>query len=422
VWYPRAAHGLLGTEQYTHTNGTTAVSTATWHPTGLDTTSCYRVDALVPDNYSDNPAAVYAVTDARTTVLAAVNENAYTNDWAELGVFQPRSDGTLNVVLDDRGTTGLFVAADAMRFWKTPCGSYGHALLTGPGTPGFSSSTGWTTEPGLGFAGQMRWVPTSGNATTDTPTHSASWIPAAGTLVPNACYEIQAFVPNDHSDNHAARYHVQDQYFADFWPQVEENAFTNQFASLGVFQAWGNGTLPVTLLDDGPSGQFVAADELANTQVDCAGLGNRYSGFHQTAVYIGPGSDPASFTTTDYWYSGIGHGWAHHDLWTHTNGATPVSTATWTTHLNANACYKVAAWIPANFYANNTAADYTVTLWSGGNAVGGPLGSVNQAAVGDVWAPVGQITTLDGRVAVSLDDTGPTGTYTAADTLSFTPC
>jgi surface antigen len=421
AWNPDAGHGELGTMLSTRTNGTqTPSSTATWRPIGLNATACYQVDAFVPNNYSNNPIARYTVADARQTVVATVDENAHTNDWAMLGVFQPRSDGTLSVTLDNRGTAGQYVAADAMRFWPAACASYGTSLLVGPGAGAFSTSAGWTVESGHGYDGAMRWIATNGNATSLTPAHTATWAPT--NLVPSACYEIQAFVPDDHSNHHAARYHVQDQHFSTFWPQVDENLLTNQVASLGVFQAWANGTLPVILTDDGPAGRFVAADLLAYTITSCTRLGSPYGSGHTAIVRIGPGSDPAAFTTTDYWYPGIGHGVAGHDLWTYTNGATAVSTATWTAQLSPGTCYQVAAWVPANYYANNTSARYVVTIWNGTAAAGGPLGTVNQAVIGDAWAPLGQITTADGRIQVTLDDTGPPGTFTAADALEFIPC
>jgi surface antigen len=413
VWYTDTGHGELGNMLWTHTNGPTAVSTATWAPQGLKGSTCYRVDALVPDNYSDNPAAIYTVTDSGGTAYAAVNENNFTSNWAELGVFQTNSTGGgLTVKLDDRGNTGLYVAADAMRFWEqASCAARGVAEpVLGP-----SLSSGWTKDPGHGFTGSEWWSHTTGSTTSLGPT--ATWAPTA--LIPGACYEISAYVPDNYSDNNAARYQVQDQNYTSFWPQIEENSFTNQFASLGIFKAWGNGTLPVTLTSIGPSGQYVAADEVAYTlDPGCAGLGPPYNPRGQNSVIVGPGSGPSSFSTTDVWYSGIGHGYSDHQLWTHTNGATPVSTATWqASPLAAGTCYHVDVYVPINYYANNPQASYTL------DTEVGVIGLQLNQATSNGWTHLADINTGAGTGAiVTLNDTGPAGTYTAADAIRFTPC
>lgn len=119
-WQTDYGHGELANMSWAPTSGSTTRSTATaaWTPSGLAANSCYRIDAFVPDNYSDNPAATYTVTTAGLSSPAQVNENAFTNDWAELGVYRTGSTGTLTVRLDNRGSSGLYVAADAMRFWR----------------------------------------------------------------------------------------------------------------------------------------------------------------------------------------------------------------------------------------------------------------------------------------------------------------
>jgi len=413
VWYSQPGHGEIGSELYTHTNGSVADSTATWKPAGLAASTCYRVDAFVPDNYSDNPVAIYTVTDSSGAATAAVDENDTTNDWAELGVFETTSGGSLAVKVDDRGTTGLYVAADAMRFWRqASCSAYGNASpVLAPGT---LSSGGWSPDSGHGFSGSMHYAATSGSATTIGQT--AGWLPTR--LLAGECYEISAYVPDNYSDNYAARYQVIDSFYDTLWPQVNENAFTNQFASLGDSLANSSGQLSVVLTNIGPRGQYVAADAMAFVlnPNGCA-LGSAYT----APAIIGPGSSPANFTTSNAWFSGVGHGYASHDLWTHTNGSTADSTATWTAALSPDACYNVSAYIPANFYADNPDATYDITIWNGANGAGGPF-TADQAAIGNAWASLGQITTQTGLVTVTLSDTGPTGTYTAADAMRFSPC
>ncbi|MEV6118264.1 CHAP domain-containing protein [Streptomyces sp. NPDC052109] len=121
-WQTRAGHGELGTMRYIATSGSTTQgrATATWSPVGLTPGVCYRIDAFVPDNYSDNAAAHYTVTTGGTSAQARVDENAFTNDWARLGVYRAGPSGAVTVQLDNRGAGGLYVAADALRVWQQP--------------------------------------------------------------------------------------------------------------------------------------------------------------------------------------------------------------------------------------------------------------------------------------------------------------
>jgi hypothetical protein len=414
VWYSDAGHGETGAEEYTHTNGATADSTATWTPSGLSDSACYRVDALVPNNYSDNPVAVYTVSDTSGTHMAAVDENSYTNSWAELGVYETNGSGAMTVRLDDRGTTGLYVAADAMRFWKTSCGSLGDTAPIVMGTPANGT---WTADSGHGFFGTMRYALTSGSLTATSA--NAGWLPT--TLVPNSCYEVSAYVPDNDSDNNAARYQVLDSYYGTFWPQVNENAFTNQFAPLGGFIATSSGQLSVTLTNIGPGSQYVAADAVAFTLDPlCEGpVGSGLGPVYPSDV-IGPGSSPANFTTTSPWYTQLGHGYAYHELWTHDNGSTADSTATWTFAGRASTCYAVAAYIPDNL-ANNPQAHYAV-----GTSLEGFGTTYDQEGYTDDFMPLGAVTTgSNGVITVTLSDVGPTTDssgnplYTAADAMEF---
>jgi surface antigen len=410
-WYLDSGHGELGSEEWTHTNGATADSTATYTPSGLADSTCYEVDAFVPNNYSDNPVAVYTVSDSRGTHLAVVNENQYTNDWAELGVYETNgSGGGLVVKLDDRGTTGLYVAADAMRFWRqTSCSGYGDVSPI----VGAAPQTGtWKPDSGHGFSGGMVDTLTSGSSTLSTA--SASWTPH---LLPMDCYEVFAYVPDNYSDNNAATYEVLDQWRDTFWPQVNDNAFTNQFTDLGAFMSRPDGSLPVYLDNFGPSGQYVAADVLAYTlDANCVGVGESGPGLGN--VYqpnqVGPGSNPSSFSTANPWYTQLGHGYAQHELWTYDNGSTPDSTATWTFYGSANTCYSVSAYIPDN-YADNPQAHYAVGTSAEGLAL-----TLNQEAYTNQFVSLATVTTgSDGIVTVHLDDVGPTGDYTAADAMAF---
>ena len=353
--------------------------------------------------------AVYTVSDAKGTSMAAVNENQITSDWAELGVYETNTSGGVTVKLDDRGTVNLWVAADAMRFWRqSSCSGYVDASpIIGPS----SLSSGWTNDSGHGFFGAEKYSATHGSAVVDT----AAYTPH---LIPLDCYEVFAYVPDAKSDNNAATYDIADQWYGNFWPQVNENSFTNQFTDLGMFMARTDGSLPVTLLDLGPAGQFVAADALAYTlDTNCKGI--RESGTGIGNVYqadqIGPGSPPADFSTTNQWYTQLGHGYTNHELWTYDNGTTADSTATWTFHGSASTCYAVSAFIPDNF-ADNPQAHYAV-----GSTLEG-FGFTFDQATATGWSSFGAVTTgSNGVITVTLNDVGPATpvSYAAADAMQF---
>jgi surface antigen len=123
TWHTDVGHGELGNMRYTTTSGTAPTATATWTPTGLTANTCYRIDALVPDQFSDNPIAHYVITSAAGRATASIDENVITNDWGALGVYRTSSTGGLTVRLDNGGATGAYVAADALRLLPraTPC-------------------------------------------------------------------------------------------------------------------------------------------------------------------------------------------------------------------------------------------------------------------------------------------------------------
>lgn len=192
-----------------------------------------------------------------------------------------------------------------------------------------------------------------------------------------------------------------------------------QFAWIGTFQAYGDGTLPAEIFNSGPSGDYVAADAIAYVlNPHCVaenGASNTF-GSAYTASIIGPGSGPPSFTTTNDWYLQAGHGYANHELWTHTNGTTPVSTATWVFSGSANTCYTATAYIPDN-YANNPSAAYTITTQK--NTVSTSINQANSTGWTQFSGNPKIATGSNGQITVSLNDTGPTGTYTSADAISF---
>jgi hypothetical protein len=412
VWHRWPGHGEIGQELYAPTNGPTALATATWTPAGLAASTCYQVGALVPDNYSDNPTAIYTISDATGTSYAAVNENAQTDDWSELGVFKTNSGGGgLSVKVDDRGNAGLYVAADAMRFWRqASCGSEGDASPVLAPSSLFGS---WSPRPGHGFFGSEQYTATTGSP---TPAKNAMWTPQH--LVPNGCYDISLYVPDNYSDNAAASYWSNDAYYGVFYPQVNENHYTSQFASIGTFQAYSDGTLPLELFNSGPGGEYVAADAAAyvlNPHCMAENGATNAFGSVNTSSIIGPGSLPSDFSTTGNWYYDLGHGYGNHQLYSPDGSG---ATATWTFQGTANACYTPTAYIPINGYADNTSAAYEfiTSVFDGGGQINQNVSNGWTAFQGSPKIPAGS----DGGITVVLTDSGDSGGYTAADAISFT--
>lgn len=413
-WYTRTGHGDIGQELWTNSHPGAADSTATWSPP-LAASQCYEVDAFVPDNYSNNAAALYTVTDQHFgTSLVPINENLTTNDYSELGVFQARPDGTLPVTLTDQGASGGYVAADGMRFVRQPdCTGAtrtsqtvdrANGMTLAGTTFGDGDTNGWYPMPGHGQRGNGVWTNSGGTATSS----SATWNP---TLQPNTCYQLQAYVPDQHSNNYQAAYQV---HAGGGTPTVtvNENAFTNGFAALGTYRSDGSGHLSVVLTDQGTAATFVTADTMSFIRVGCP---SAVQGPTYPALTAGPGSPLTQFSVVSDWYNQFGHGDLGYEKWTHTNGASPVSVASWNfTGLVANACYAVDAFVPDN-YANNTQAKYQAHTSSGSLTT-----VVNQANTTG-WTSLGVLLPGgDGKLTVTLDDTGPVGTYTAADAVRLT--
>jgi len=110
----QAGHGLIGQELWTNTHGATPDSSATWDPL-LTANSCYAISAFIPDNYA-NGTATYTIHAADGTHPAVVNQEAYTNAWAPLGTFKTDITGYVGVTLTDQSPVGFYLAADAVMF------------------------------------------------------------------------------------------------------------------------------------------------------------------------------------------------------------------------------------------------------------------------------------------------------------------
>lgn len=246
------------------------------------------------------------------------------------------------------------------------------------------------------------------NAHTGAADFTATWSPT----LPNAngCYRVNAFVPDNWSNSAYAMYAVTDQKFGTSVVPVDENAWTNQYATLGVFQADASGHLNVLLTDQGPpSGAHqVAADAVRYLPVSRGSL-------YRTGLVIDAGTP--GFSTVNTWYAQANHGVGGNERWTHTNGITPVSTATYTATLPTGR-YSVAVFVP-DYAVNAPSALYTIR---DGAFTTATLGDVNQNAVTNDFVPLGVFETRsDNTIAVTVTDQDPTGLYVAADTVKFMP-
>jgi len=133
TWYSGAGHGLIGQEIWAWSNGSTGSATADWKPK-LNQSVVYDIKAYIPD-YASNGYVHYYITDDSGTTMVSVNQQSYTNAWADLGDFTADSStGFIDVSLhnDDNGYHTNYVGADAMEF--LPVKSCNPACTPTPGS------------------------------------------------------------------------------------------------------------------------------------------------------------------------------------------------------------------------------------------------------------------------------------------------
>ncbi len=117
TWFSGGGVGLDGQEIWTYANGTVQDSTATYQLSGLGTTRVYDLQAYIPNGHSDASHAHYHFcSPGGGCADGYVNQNNYTNQWANFGAVCT-SDGTATIVLADDGGDAYpaQVGADAIR-------------------------------------------------------------------------------------------------------------------------------------------------------------------------------------------------------------------------------------------------------------------------------------------------------------------
>jgi surface antigen len=421
-WSVSRGHGVIGWQLWTNTHTGNADSTATWDPALPTPGGCYQVAAFVPDTWSNSSYALYAVTDQQFgTSVVPVDENAFTNQYATLGVFKADSSGHLKVTLTDQGPPNLAhqVAADGLRYIPVACtGLHRTALVMDSGTPGFTTTDVWYSQANHGLRGNEQWTHTNGTAALSTATYTP--------VLPVGCYLVEAFVPDNYANSPAALYTIHDAAFSTATlADVDQADTTNAFVSLGVFETRSDGTMTVTVTDQNPVGMYVAADAVKFTPASCNAVA-------RDSYVIDPAAGSPDFTLAGPtfgdgdnhgWYTRSGHGLRGNELWTNAGGTTAQSTATYSPSglPRAGGCVDVRAFVPDN-YANNPQAGYSIAV-HGPTVGGGVAGSFRQDNVTNAWVDLGAYNIPgNGYITVTINDTGPTTGgpyYTAADAIDF---
>ncbi len=227
----------------------------------------------------------FYLTDARPSsqttrawiCSSACNGNG-TNSFAEVNVGTntsqsvPFSLAKINALL---GSTTITLTPT-----PTPltCTNYG-TLVIGPnacsgfsiaGAPYPGTVDGWYSGGGVGLKGQEIW--TYGNPGSNVQ-HSTATYSFTG-LSSTFAYQVEAYIPNNHSNASHAHYHMHSSGGGDTDHYINQNNFTNQWDTNDLGLVCSNdGNATVTLSDDGgdayPAEVGADAIQLALTGVKC---------------------------------------------------------------------------------------------------------------------------------------------------------
>jgi lysophospholipase L1-like esterase len=162
-------------------------------------------------------------------------------------------------------TSGGSVAVHAP---PSSCTNYGGGLMTGPNAcEGFyteapagqpASGNVWFSGGGVGYLGQEIWTYANGTTATSTAVYNLSGLDNSA-----RAWQLQAYIPNNHSDASHAHYHYCTPDGLCYDGHVNQNNFTNQWATFGdVCTSYSS--VQVTLADDGgdPYPEQVGADAI----------------------------------------------------------------------------------------------------------------------------------------------------------------
>lgn len=134
------------------------------------------------------------------------------------------------------------------------CTNYGGTTTTGPNAcagfhtappPGQAASGNvWFSGGGVGLFGQEIWTYGNGTTATSTAVYNLSGLDTTHAM------QLQAYIPNDHSDASHAHYHYCSPGGGCADGYVNQNNYTNQWATFGAV-CTTDGTATITLADDG---------------------------------------------------------------------------------------------------------------------------------------------------------------------------
>jgi hypothetical protein len=125
------------------------------------------------------------------------------------------------------------------------CADYG-PYATGPHAcnGGFSTGGPWFGGGGVGLTGNELWTYANGTTVDSTAVYHLSGL---GT---NRAYQIQAYIPNNHSDATHAHYRMSSPGGGTANGYVDQESYTNAWAPVG-YVCTSDGTVTITLADDG---------------------------------------------------------------------------------------------------------------------------------------------------------------------------
>jgi lysophospholipase L1-like esterase len=158
------------------------------------------------------------------------------------------------------------------------CTDYGGSTMTGPNAcigfktappPGKPASGNvWYSGGGVGLYGQEIWTYANGTVATSTAIYSLTGLNTA------RASQLQAYIPNNYSDASHAHYHFCTPSGGCADGYVNQNNYTNQWATFGTV-CTADGTATITLADDGGDvyPAIVGADAIraVPTGISCSG-------------------------------------------------------------------------------------------------------------------------------------------------------
>ena len=125
------------------------------------------------------------------------------------------------------------------------CTNYGSGTITGPNAcSGFYTTGTWFSGGGVGLDGQEIWTYANGTVVDSTAHYSFTG------LDNTHAYQLQAYVPNDHSNAAKAHFHFCGPGGGCGDGYLNQNNFTNQWATVGAVCST-DGTATAVLSDDG---------------------------------------------------------------------------------------------------------------------------------------------------------------------------